>query len=138
MTFVSSAIMLLTNHHGNEHWLWINWQQRGKTHKVDEHHTQRRWLMTLAASTMEASATWATPGFTLENIQPEEPGLRLARVVKNPPANAGDIKDVGSVSGLRRSPGGGHATHSASLPGESHGQRSLEATVCWSHRAGHD
>ena len=29
-------------------------------------------------------------------------------MVKNLPANAGDIKDVGSVSGSGRSPGGGH------------------------------
>ena len=29
-------------------------------------------------------------------------------VVKNPPANAGDIRDPGSVPGLGRSPGGGH------------------------------
>ena len=29
-------------------------------------------------------------------------------MVKNPPANAGDVRDVGSVSGLERSPGGGH------------------------------
>ena len=29
-------------------------------------------------------------------------------MVKNPPANAGDIRDVGSVPGLGRSPGGGH------------------------------
>ena len=29
-------------------------------------------------------------------------------VVKNPPANAGDPRDVGSIPGLRRSPGGGH------------------------------
>ena len=29
-------------------------------------------------------------------------------VVKNLPVNAGDIKDLGSVSGLGRSPGGGH------------------------------
>ena len=29
-------------------------------------------------------------------------------VVKNPPANAGDIRDAGSVSGLGRSPEGGH------------------------------
>ena len=29
-------------------------------------------------------------------------------MVKNPPANAGDIKDLGSVSGLGLSPGGGH------------------------------
>ena len=28
--------------------------------------------------------------------------------VKNPPANAGDIRDMGSVPGLGRSPGGGH------------------------------
>ena len=29
-------------------------------------------------------------------------------MVKNPFANAGDIRDSGSVSGSRRSPGGGH------------------------------
>ena len=28
-------------------------------------------------------------------------------MVKNPPANAGDVKDVGSIPGLGRSPGGG-------------------------------
>ena len=33
---------------------------------------------------------------------------QVALVVKNPPANAGDIRDVGSVPGLGRSPGGGH------------------------------
>ena len=32
---------------------------------------------------------------------------RIVLVVKNPPANAGDVKDVGSISGLGRSPGGG-------------------------------
>ena len=29
-------------------------------------------------------------------------------VVKNPPANEGDIKDSGSISGSGKSPGGGH------------------------------
>ena len=29
-------------------------------------------------------------------------------VVKNPPVNAGDIRDVGSIPGLGRSPGGGN------------------------------
>ena len=29
-------------------------------------------------------------------------------MVKNPPANAGDIRDMSSVPGLGRSPGGGH------------------------------
>ena len=32
----------------------------------------------------------------------------MALVVKNPPANTGDIREVGSVPGLERSPGGGH------------------------------
>ena len=32
----------------------------------------------------------------------------MALVVKNPPANAGDIKDVSSIPESGRSPGGGH------------------------------
>ena len=32
----------------------------------------------------------------------------MVLVVKNLPASAGDIRDVGSVPGLGRSPGGGH------------------------------
>ena len=33
---------------------------------------------------------------------------QVALVVKNPPANSGDIRDMGSISGSRRSSGGGH------------------------------
>ena len=29
-------------------------------------------------------------------------------MVKKPPASAGDVRDVGSIPGLGRSPGGGH------------------------------
>ena len=32
----------------------------------------------------------------------------MVLVVKNPPANAGDLKDVGSIPELGRSPGEGH------------------------------
>ena len=32
----------------------------------------------------------------------------MVLVAKNPPANAGDIRDVGSVPGLGRFPGEGH------------------------------
>ena len=32
----------------------------------------------------------------------------MVLVVKNPPANAGNIRDVGSVPGSESSPGGGH------------------------------
>ena len=41
----------------------------------------------------------------------------LVPMVKNSPANAGDIRDVGSVPGLRRSPGGRHSNHSSILAG---------------------
>ena len=33
-----------------------------------------------------------------------------ALVVKNPPANAGEIRDVGLIPALGRSPGGGHGS----------------------------
>ena len=35
-------------------------------------------------------------------------GFPGGSVVKNPPANAGDIRDMGSIPEWRRSPGGGH------------------------------
>ena len=34
---------------------------------------------------------------------------QVALVVKNLSANAGDVRDVGSISGLGRCPGGGHS-----------------------------
>ena len=41
--------------------------------------------------------------------------FQVAGVVKKPPASAGDVRDVGSIPGLGRSPAGGHATHSSIL-----------------------
>ena len=34
----------------------------------------------------------------------------MAQVVKNPPANAGDTRDMGSILGLGRSPGKGNGS----------------------------
>ena len=34
---------------------------------------------------------------------------RLGLVVKNPPDNAGDLRDAGSIPGWQDSPGGGHS-----------------------------
>ena len=51
---------------------------------------------------------------------------RCGSVVKNLPANAGDIRDAGGSSpGSGRSPAGGKATHSNILAWEIHGQRIL-------------
>ena len=33
---------------------------------------------------------------------------QVAQVLKKPPANAGDVRDMGLIPGLGRSPGGGH------------------------------
>ena len=45
----------------------------------------------------------------------------VALVLKNMPATAGNIRDVGLIPGSGRSPGGGHVF----LPGDPHGQRNL-------------
>ena len=49
-------------------------------------------------------------------------------MVKKPPANAGNIRDMGFIPGSGRSQGGGDS-NPVFLPGESHGQMSLEAIV---------
>ena len=35
-------------------------------------------------------------------------GFPVVLLIKNPPANAGDVRDMGFIPGLGRSPGGGH------------------------------
>ena len=50
---------------------------------------------------------------------------QVVLVLKNAPANAGNIRDVGLIHGSERSPGGVHGNPLVFLPGESHGQRSL-------------
>ena len=46
-------------------------------------------------------------------------------VVKNLPANAGDIRDMDTVPGLGRFPGEGNGNPLIFLPGKSQGHRSL-------------
>ena len=52
-------------------------------------------------------------------------------VVKNPPANVGDMRDSGSVPGLGRSPGEGHGSPlQYSCPENPTDRGALWATVC--------
>ena len=55
-------------------------------------------------------------------------------MVKNPSANAGDIRDLGSILGLGRFPRGGHGNFPVFLPGESQGQRRLAGYSPWGHK----
>ena len=59
----------------------------------------------------------------------------MALVVKTPPANAGDIRDMGSIPGLGRSPGGGHGNPlQYSCLENPHGQRSLAGCGPWGRK----
>ena len=57
---------------------------------------------------------------------------QVALVVKNLHANAGDVRDTGSILGLGRSPGGGHG-NSLQYPclENPNGQRSLAGRNPW-------
>ena len=51
-------------------------------------------------------------------------------MVKNPLANAGDVRDTASIPGSGKSPAGGSSNFTpVLLPGEFHGQRSLVGYV---------
>ena len=60
----------------------------------------------------------------------------MAQQVKNPPANAGDTGDMGSIPGSGRSPGEGRGHTPVFLPRESHGQRSLAGYSPWIAKSG--
>ena len=59
--------------------------------------------------------------------------------VKNPPANAGDARDVGSISGTGRSCGGGNGDPlQYSCLEEFHGRKNLVGYDPWGHRVLYD
>ena len=55
-------------------------------------------------------------------------------VVKNPPTNAGDARDAGSIPGSGNCSEKEMATHSSILAWEIHGQRSLVGYSPWGHK----
>ena len=81
-------------------WVWVSsgrWWKTGKPGVLQSMGLQRvrhNW------ATEQQERLWAS---------------QVAPVVKNLPANAGDLRDVGLIPGLGRSPGGGVATHSSIL-----------------------
>ena len=56
-------------------------------------------------------------------------GFPSVSVIKNPPANAGDARDTGSIPGWGRSPGGGNGNTPVFLPGKLHWQRSQRTSA---------
>ena len=59
----------------------------------------------------------------------------VAQIVKNLPANTGDMRDMGSIPGLGRSPGGGHGNPlQNSCLKNPHGEKSLVGYSPWGHK----
>ena len=64
---------------------------------------------------------------------------QVAPVVKNLPVNAGIVRNVGSIPGLRRCPGGGHGNPLQYSCLENPMDRGAwKSTVIGLHRVGHD
>ena len=56
-------------------------------------------------------------------------------MVRNPPADAGEVRVAGSIPGLGRSPGGGHGNPlQYSCLENLHGQRSLSGYSPWGRK----
>ena len=65
----------------------------------------------------------------------KEGASQVVLVVKNPPANAGHVRNVSSTPGLRRSPGGGHGNPlQYSHLENAHKKRSLTGYNPWGHK----
>ena len=99
-------------------WVWVN---------------SRSWWWTgrpgvlLFMGSQRVGHNWATELNWTEGL--DAPG---GTVVKNPPTNAGDARDAGSVPGSGRSPGEGNSNpHQYSCLENPHGQRSLEGCSSW-------
>ena len=54
------------------------------------------------------SRTEVTYSYLFRNVEKADIASQVVLGVKNPPANAGDIRDIGSSPGSARSPGGGN------------------------------
>ena len=71
----------------------------------------------------------------LIGYRPNTGASQVTKVVKNLPASAGDVGDVGLIPASGRSPWRrAWQPTPAFLPGESHGQRSLNGYSLWGHK----
>ena len=79
--------------------------------------------------------TTSSDSCKLEKDVPSLGASQVVLMVKNPPASAEDIRNVGSISGLGRFPWRrAWQPTPVFLPGESHGQRSLAGYSPWGRK----
>ena len=80
--------------------------EKGRLYGEEAVWSQDVWIFVWQAKEPELKAMGSVEG--LEQGCGIYRASQEALVVKNPPANAGDIRDTGLVPGLGRSPGGRH------------------------------
>ena len=80
--------------------------EKGRIYGEEAVWSQDVWTFVCQAKEPELKAMGSVEG--LEQGCGIYRAFQEALVVKNPPANAGDIRDTGLVPGLGRSPGGRH------------------------------
>ena len=71
---------------------------------------QRKKLLILAGFRMETQIL-----YYLSYLADERQASQVVLVVKNPPANSGDVRDTGLIPGLGRFPGGGNGNLLSSI-----------------------
>ena len=74
------------------------------------------WILSNDSVVQSSPATWR-PRFKSQSLEPQHPlwALQVVLGVKNLPANARDVRDMGLIPGLGKSPGRENAPHSSIL-----------------------
>ena len=102
--------------------------EKGRLYGEEAVWSQDVWIFVWQAKEPELKAMGSVEG--LEQGCGIYRASQEALVVKNPPANAGDIRDTGLILASGRSPGGGHDNpHQCSCLENPIGRRAWRATV---------
>ena len=111
--------------------LWSRWHHHA--HFVERRLRHSRWDGLPNVKRGKGSSKDLNPGRLVPGV------IHVVPVVKNLPANTGNVRDMYSIPGSGRSPGGGHGNplQYACLENP-HGQRSLTGYSPWGQRVGHD
>ena len=96
-------------------------------------HHQRLFLLSLFPK--QPDSIVSVNALHMNSLLPVYWTYQMALVVKNLPANAGDVRDSSSIPGLGRSPGGGHGKSlQCSYLENPHGPRSLVGYSPWGRK----
>ena len=86
-----------------------------KKKRKEKKKKSKAFIMMLLVSLLRLTSNFTT--YKTKKYKPRDKtgAWQMVLVIKNLLASAGDVRDIGLISGMGRSPGGGHATHSSIL-----------------------